>query len=109
MAGPKSKAGWPTCSIILKGTGCREFERLNPDKTWYDFILFFITILNANPTQIDLTVDDYDGEYFDFNWIKAKLDKGNFTSTFQRNIINYMDVLKKDIQLNSVLTLQPKC
>jgi len=84
MAGPKSKAGWPTCSILLKGTGCREFERLNPDKTWYDFILFFITILNANPTQIDLTVDDYDGEYFDFNWIKNKLDKGNFTSTFQK-------------------------
>ena len=44
MAGPKSKAGWPTCSILLKGSGCREFESLNPDKTWYDFILFFIII-----------------------------------------------------------------
>lgn len=84
MAGPKSKYGYPTCSILLKGAGCREFERCNPDKTWYDFILFFITILNATPSRIDLTVDDYDGEYFDFNWIKTKLDKGFYTSSFQK-------------------------
>ena len=46
--------------------------------------MFFITILNATPTRIDLTVDDYDGSYFDFNWIKDKLDKGNYISSFQK-------------------------
>ena len=84
LVGPKSKTGWPTCSILLKGEGCREYERRNPDKTWYDFISFFVTILNSTPTRIDLTIDDFDGFYFDLNWLKTKLDKGFFTSTFQK-------------------------
>ena len=38
LCGPEFSNGKPSCYIELKGQGCREFEALNPDKTWDDII-----------------------------------------------------------------------
>lgn len=58
--------------------------RRNPHKTLYDFLIFFVTILNARPTRIDIAIDDFTGKYSDFNWIKEKLDKKQFCTTFNK-------------------------
>ena len=34
MLGPKNARGIPTCSIHLKGQGCRDFETRNPNKSF---------------------------------------------------------------------------
>ena len=34
MLGPKNARGVRTCSLHLKGTGCRDYEARNPDKTF---------------------------------------------------------------------------
>ena len=69
--------------IELKGEGCREFENKNLDKSWMDFLEFFVIRLNANPTRIDLTIDDYDGSIISFEWLKGQLDLENFTTNFK--------------------------
>lgn len=69
--------------IELKGEGCREFENKNLDKSWMDFLKFFVIRLNANPTRIDLTIDDYDGSNISFEWLKQQLDQENFTTNFK--------------------------
>ena len=68
--------------IELKGEGCREFENVNLDKSWIDFLDFFVIRLNASPTRIDLTIDDYSGDVVQLDWIRQQLDIENFTTTF---------------------------
>ena len=69
--------------IELKGEGCREFENVNLDKSWIDFLDFFVIRLNASPTRIDLTIDDYSGDVVQLDWIRKQLDIENFTTTFK--------------------------
>jgi anti-anti-sigma factor len=83
LLGPELKSGYKTCMIELKGEGCREFENKNLDKSWMDFLEFFVIRLNANPTRIDLTIDDYDGSIISFEWLKQQLDQENFTTNFK--------------------------
>ena len=83
LLGPELKSGYKTCMIELKGEGCREFENKNLDKSWMDFLEFFVIRLNANPTRIDLTIDDYDGSIISFEWLKQQLDLENFTTNFK--------------------------
>lgn len=88
LGGPLLKSGHKTCMIEMKGEGCREFERLCPEKTWIDLFDFFITRLNGKCSRIDVTIDDYSGDIVDFNWTKKKLDKKHFTTTFRNK--NYV-------------------
>ncbi|WP_026391285.1 replication initiation factor domain-containing protein [Haploplasma modicum] len=83
MNGPRLKSGYKSCSIELKGSGCREFENNNPDKTWIDFFEFFLVRLNASPSRFDIAIDDYDGSHLTIDEIKAKLDKGFYTTNFR--------------------------
>ncbi len=83
LIGPELKSGYNSCMIELKGEGCREFENTNLDKSWIDLLDFFVVRLNANPTRIDLTIDDYSGDIVTLDWIKEQLDKENFITTFK--------------------------
>lgn len=83
LCGPDLKTGHKSCSIKLSGQGCREFEELATDRTWLDFLEFFIVRLNASPTRIDIAIDDYDGNNITFEEVKRKLDSGHFTTSFQ--------------------------
>lgn len=83
MIGPKSASGLPTCSLHLKGKGCREYETRNPDKGWGYFLKLMLVEYNAKPTRIDIAVDDFDGDVVTLPWVEEKLKKKYFTSCFK--------------------------
>ncbi len=83
LIGPELKSGYKSCMIELKGEGCRQWESHNLDKSWIEFLEFFLIRLNASPTRIDLTVDDYDGEFITFDWLKQNLDAQNYITSFK--------------------------
>lgn len=83
MIGPKSAAGIPTCSIHLRGQGCREYEARCPDNNWKDFLKYFLLEKDAKPTRVDIAIDDFDGDKVDMNWIEEKLKKKQFVSCFK--------------------------
>lgn len=83
MIGPKSRDGLPTCSLHMKGKGCREFEARNPDKTWGDFLEYTLLDLGMKPSRLDTSIDDYDGKEVTIPWLLNKLNKKQFTSCFK--------------------------
>ena len=83
LLGPELKSGHKSCSIELKGQGCREFEELTIDKTWIDLLEFFVVKFNASPTRIDIAIDDYSGEFITFDEVRQKLDSKCFTTSFR--------------------------
>ena len=46
--------------IELKGKGCREFKN-RTNKSWKEFLEYFVIMHNVKPTRIVLVIDDYDG------------------------------------------------
>lgn len=82
LVGPKSH-GIPTMNIEFKGEGCREFERLNPDKSWCDFFYYMLITKQGRPSRLDIAFDDFDGTLCPFEWVRDKLDKGYFTTLFK--------------------------
>lgn len=82
ICGPINKLGNRTCSLQIKGSGCRAIERNNPDTTWDDILLSLSEGLEANCTRIDIAVDDYDGLLAPFNWVYDKVQRKMYTSTF---------------------------
>ena len=83
MIGPKNANGIPTCSLHLKGLGCREYESLNPDKTWEHFLDYLLIDIGAIPSRIDIAIDDYDGDTVTIPWLLEKLNKKQFVSCFK--------------------------
>lgn len=83
MIGPKSASGLPSCSLHLKGKGCREYEARNPDKGWDYFLNLMLIDYKAKPTRIDIAVDDFDGDVVTLPWVEEKLKKKQFTSCFK--------------------------
>jgi len=108
LIGPELKSGYASCMIELKGEGCREFENNNPEKTWIDFLVFFVIRLNASPTRIDLAIDDYEGSIINFKWLKENLDRGQFLTTFKnkRYTIHGNQVDGFSLQLGSRTSVQ---
>ncbi len=80
--GPMDENYQKTCQLEMKGEGCREFERRNPDKTWVDLIQYMIS-LNAKFKRVDIAVDDYEGKYASLQWIFDKIEKEHYTSVFR--------------------------
>lgn len=80
--GPMDENYQKTCQLEMKGEGCREFERRNPDKTWVDLIQYMIN-LKAKFKRIDIAVDDYEGKYASLQWIFDKIEKEHYTSVFR--------------------------
>ncbi|MGM9971491.1 MAG: replication initiation factor domain-containing protein [Anaeroplasmataceae bacterium] len=83
MIGPKSRDGIPTCSIHLRGKGCREYEARNPNKTWKHFFEFMLVDNAMKPSRIDVSIDDYEGKDVTIPWLLEKLNKKQFTSCFK--------------------------
>ena len=88
LCGPEFSNGKPSCYIELKGQGCREFEALNPDKTWDDLIKFFVLDYDANVKRIDIAIDHFDNKPVDFDWVLNKLNKNQFASSFKNRNFN---------------------
>lgn len=63
LCGPLNERGIHTCSLELKGTGCREFERNRPDFTCYDLLLTLFGMYEARSSRLDLTIDDFEGNH----------------------------------------------
>ncbi len=83
MIGPKSRDGIPTCSLHLKGKGCREYEARNPNKSWKDFFEYMLVDNQMKPSRIDVSIDDYEGDTVTIPWLLEKLNKKQFTSCFK--------------------------
>lgn len=83
MIGPKSRDGIPTCSLHLKGKGCREYEARNPNKSWKDFFEYMLVDNQMKPSRIDVSIDDYEGDTVTIPWLLDKLNKKQFTSCFK--------------------------
>lgn len=80
--GPMDEHYQKTCQLELKGEGCREFEKRNPEKTWLDFIQYMIS-LRAKFKRIDIAIDDFEGEYVSLQWIFDKIERNQYTSVFR--------------------------
>lgn len=82
ICGPINKMGHRTCSLQMKGSGCRYFERNNPNKDWKDLLISFSVYFEMNATRIDIAIDDYDGDVIPFSWLWQKIENRSYTSTF---------------------------
>ena len=85
ICGPLNASGIHTNSLEMKGEGCREFERQNGKDKWYLFLLTMSAQFQAQCTRIDLTIDDYDGTIISFNWLRDKLEREMYTSSFKKS------------------------
>lgn len=83
LGGPRLNSGYKSCSIELKGQGCRSYENNNSIKTWDDLFEFFLVRLNSNVTRFDIAIDDYDGKHLTIEEIKDKLDQRLYTTNFK--------------------------
>lgn len=80
--GPELKSGRKSCMIELKGKGCREFEN-KTNKSWKEFLDYFVIRHNVRPTRIDLVIDDYDGTIIHQREVYKLIDEGYYTSVFR--------------------------
>ncbi len=84
MLGPKNARGIRTCSLHLKGTGCRDYEARCPNKTFIDLLRYLKFDLNASFTRIDEAIDIYNKEIMEMEYIESKLKKKQFISSFRK-------------------------
>lgn len=82
LDGPMDENYHRTCHLEMKGEGCRDFERRNPDKTWLNLILNMVC-LNAKFKRIDIAIDDFEGKYVTMKWLLDKIEKEQYTSIFR--------------------------
>ncbi|WP_264229473.1 replication initiation factor domain-containing protein [Acholeplasma laidlawii] len=83
LGGPRLNSGYKSCSLELKGEGCRSYENRNQVKTWNDLYEFLLVRLNSNVTRLDIAIDDYDGKHLNIHEIKDKLDMNLYTTSFR--------------------------
>ena len=87
LAGPLDRSGYKTCQLELKGDGCRDFERRNPEKTWQD-LLFFLAGQQASFKRIDIAIDDFEGNIINLEYLHHKvIDNDYYTSVFRHKPI----------------------
>lgn len=84
MLGPKNARGIPTCSIHLKGQGCRDFETRNPNKSFVELLRELKYGQNAIFSRIDAAIDIYKKEILDMEYLETKLKKKQFISSFKK-------------------------
>ena len=84
MLGPKNARGIPTCSIHLKGQGCRDFETRNPNKNFVELLRELKYGQNATFSRIDTAIDIYNKEILDMEYLESKLKKKQFISSFKK-------------------------
>lgn len=79
LSGSENESGYRTCQLEMKGEGCRDFERRNPEKTWMDFFIH-ISLLSGTFKRIDIAIDDFVGDTVDMNYILKKVKNRFYTS-----------------------------
>ena len=84
MLGPKNARGIPTCSIHLKGQGCRDYETRNPNKNFIELLRELKYGQNAIFSRIDTAIDIYKKEILDMEYLESKLKKKQFISSFKK-------------------------
>ena len=84
MLGPKNARGIPTCSIHLKGQGCRDYETRNPNKNFVELLRKLKYGQNATFSRIDTAIDIYKKEILDMEYLESKLKKKQFISSFKK-------------------------
>lgn len=82
LDGPMNDCYQKTCQLEMKGEGCRDFEKRNPEKTWITLILYMIEH-NAKFKRMDIAVDDYEGEYITLPYLLNKILNKHYTSIFK--------------------------
>lgn len=98
LDGPLNDFYQKTCHLEMKGEGCRDFERRNPDKSWINFLLFMAE-LNCRFKRIDIAIDDFEGIDVTMGWLLEKINKKLYTSVFRGDA-------ELHGKLNSGLTIQ---
>ena len=98
IAGPQNDFGDKTCQLELRGEGCREFERLLPNVTWYDFIMFLL-IFSPTFKRIDVTIDDMSGSEMSLDYLFNKIKNGYYTSVFKSEP-KYYGMLDQGLTIN---------
>ena len=98
IAGPQNDFGEKTCQLELRGEGCREFERILPDVTWCDFLMFLLTF---TPTfkRIDITIDDLSGAEIKQEYLLKKIKNKEYTSVFKSEP-KYYGMLDEGLTIN---------
>ena len=98
VAGPQNDFGEKTCQLELRGEGCREFERIMPDTSWHDFIMFLLTF---TPTfkRIDITIDDLTGAEMKQQYLFNKIKNKEYTSVFKSEP-KYYGMLDEGLTIN---------
>ena len=84
LCGPINECGIRTCSLELKGEGCREYERNNPTKTWKDFVVELKAFFDVRASRVDVSFDDFDGDVITFDHILSKLRRELYTSSYKK-------------------------
>lgn len=74
-------------NILLKGSGCRDFEDLNIGG--WKLLFQKLTKFDINFNRIDIAIDTFTNKYFDFNLLKRYIDKGLCVSKFKRTFNMY--------------------
>ncbi len=95
LDGPMNDCYQKTCHLEMKGEGCRDFEKRNPDKNWVNLIYFMVK-LNARFKRIDIAIDDFKGEYVTKGWLLERINKEQFTYVF-RSEPNPLGTLKNGL------------
>lgn len=85
LCGPINERGIRTCSLELKGEGCREFERNNGEDKWFSFLVTLVAMYEARASRVDITIDDYDGDIISFSYLLDKLEREMYTSSFKKS------------------------
>ena len=88
LDGPMNDCYQKTCHLELKGEGCRDFEKRNPDKSWINFMLFMVQ-LNARFKRIDIAIDDFSGKDVTIGWLWEKIQKKYYISIFRSSAVQH--------------------
>lgn len=84
LIGPELKSGYHSCVLEMKGQGCREYELASENNSWIKLLEFFLIRLNAQVTRLDIAIDDYEGKDVDMPYIKEKLERKFYNSSFRK-------------------------
>lgn len=81
----------------MKGSGCRYFERNNPDKDWEELLLSFHTYFDMKTTRIDIAIDYFDGDVIPFNWLWQKIEK---RKAILQHLTHHLHLLKMNVMVH---------
>lgn len=92
-------------NILLTGHGCRDFENL--DLSWHDFFLK-LSKFDFNFNRIDIAIDLFTSQYFNFKLLNYYLDIGLCVSKFKKTFHLYQQDIKDTSLLSETIQFGSK-